>query len=135
MQEDIQAIIDYSHSFAELMLNESKEYYPFGVKIDNDGVLIPVLIENNETDMPKSQDVIDQLLKHCQAELEKKKIRAYGITYDVRVKTDNSDNKSDAILIDIRFQDSQEIPIYYFTYYWSDNNELIFGESYGMKRE
>ncbi len=61
LKKDIQDIIDYSHEFAEKMLNNGKEYYPFGVKINNNGKLIPVGYKDNETDFPKSQKVIDIL--------------------------------------------------------------------------
>lgn len=135
MEKDIQAIIDYSHSFAEKMLLEFKEYYPFGVQIENNGELTPIGYEDEESDMPFSQKVIDELLNYFNKALEENKIRAYGLTYDVKIKIDDASNKSDAILINIIHRDSYEIPIYYWTYSWSEDNELIFGESFGMKRE
>ncbi len=134
IQKDIQDIIDYSHKFAEKMLIEHKEYYPFGVVIDKKGELIPVGYKDNETDMPKSQKVIDELKKHFQTELDKQEIRAYGITYDVRVKLNDSEEKSDAILIDITHRDSTNLPKYYFTYSWTSEGELVFGESFGINR-
>ena len=114
------------------MLNDKKEYYPFGAKIDNIGVLIPVGYKDNETDFPKSQKVIEQLKIEFEKELNNKTIRAYGLIYDVKVQTNDMKSKKDAILIDIYHRNSNEIPKYYFTYSWSENDELIFGESFGI---
>lgn len=134
IEKDIQSIIDYSHKFAEKMLNNGKEYYPFGAKIDNNGKLIAVGYKDNETDFPKSQKVIDQLTAEFERELNNGEIKAYGLTYDVRVETDKFKNKSNAILIDIYHRNSNEIPKYYFTFFWNENDELTFGESFGMKK-
>jgi len=133
-KKDIQSIIDYCHMFAKHMLLESKEYYPFGAIIDNNGELIPVGYKDNETDMPESQKVINELTSHFKDDLKNNKIRAYGVTYDVRVQINDSGDKSDAILIDIIHRESSEIPQYYFTYSWTEKGELIFGESFGMTR-
>lgn len=134
IQKDIQNIIDYSHNFAEKMLNNGKEYYPFGAKIDNNGELIAVGYKDNETDCPESQKVIDELTAGFEQELNNGQIRAYGLTYDVRVQTNSLKDKTDAILIDIYHRNSNEIPKYYFTYFWNDKNKLVFGESFGMKK-
>jgi hypothetical protein len=133
-KKDIQSIIDYCHLFAKYMLNESKEYYPFGAIIDNNGELIPVGYKDNETDMPQSQKVINELKNRFKDDLNNNKIRAYGLTYYVRVQINESCDKSDAILIDIVHCDSPDIPIYYFTYSWTEKNGLIFGESFEINR-
>lgn len=133
-KQDIQKIIDYSHDFAEIMLNEGKEYYPFGVAINNEGELVPVAFEDEETDMPDSQKVIDILTLHFETDLKNKNIRAYSLTYDVRMKNEDQVASTDAVLIDIVHRDSPGIPKYYFTYSFTDKNVLIFGESFGMKR-
>lgn len=134
IEKDIQNIIAYSHEFAEKMLQNGKEYYPFGAKICNEGKLIAVGYKNNETEFPESQKVIDEFASEFEHELNIGKIKAYGLTYDVKVQTDSLKDKTNAILIDIYHRDSNEIPKYYFTYFWNENNELIFGESFGIKK-
>ena len=78
--------------------------------------------------------MIDELTAEFERELNIGEIKAYGLTYDVLVQTDGLKDKTDAILIDIYHRNSNEIPKYYFTYSWNENNELIFGESFGMKK-
>ncbi len=134
IEKDIQAIIDYSIEFAERMLNNGKEYYPFGSQIENNGELVAVGFKDGENDFPESQNLIDGLKSGFEKLFADGQIRAYGLTYDVRVSLNNSNNKSDAICIDITHLSSNQIPRYYFTYSWSENDELIFGESFGMKK-
>ncbi len=134
IKKDIQDIIDYSHRFAEKLLIEFGEYYPFGVAIDSKDNLIPIVWEDSETDMPESQKLMNELIKLGLKELDQNKIRAFGITYDVRVKPDNSEKKTDAIVIDIIHFENKNLPLYFFTYSWTEENELVFGESYGINR-
>ena len=133
-KQDVQKIIDYLHDFAEVMLNEGKEFYPFGAAIDNEGELIPVGYEDDETDKPKSLNVIEVLTKHFQNDFQDNKIRAYGLTYDVQIKYKDQVITSDAVLIDIVLREAIDIPIYYFTYSFNDQNKVVFGESFGRKR-
>jgi hypothetical protein len=134
IRSDIQSFIDYAVDFAEKMLNDSGEFYPFAARIDINGELTGVGYEDNETDFPKSNKVIKKLTKILGSQLNNKEIKAYVLAYDVKVQTENSIDKSDAILIDIYHQEPNEIPKYYFTYFWNDNKELTFGESFGVNK-
>jgi hypothetical protein len=116
------------------MLRENKEFYPFGMAINNDGEATCFGYKDEETVMPQSQKVIDELTKIYQKKLNNNDIRAYGLAYDTRVIVNDEGDKSDAILIDILHRDSRDIPKYCFTYSWSEKDELIFGESFGIKR-
>jgi hypothetical protein len=134
LKKDIQSIIDYSHRFAEHMLNNGKEYYPFGAQLENNGELVAIGQNDKETDFPKSQKVIDLLKWEFEKQFKEGKIKAYGLTYDVRVQTNDLGEKSDAICIDITHRNSNDIPRYFFTYSWNENDELIFGQSFGIKK-
>ncbi len=134
IKTDILEIINYSHGFAKQMLIEHKEFYPFGAVVNDEGNLMPYGYKDDETDMPDSTKVIDILSKSFQFELNNNKIRAYGITFDVRVPIDDKGNKSDAIAIDITHRDEVYLPIYYFTYSWNEQNELVFRESFARNR-
>ncbi|MFK7756869.1 MAG: hypothetical protein AB8B53_08050 [Flavobacteriales bacterium] len=133
IKDDIQNIINYSHDFAEIMLNDGGEYYPFGATISPTGELTPVGYNDEETDNPQSQKVIDQLRSTFDDQLKSGEIRAYAITFDVKVSINEDGDKSDAILIDITHRNDDQIPQYYFPYNWIDN-ELKFGKSFGMKK-
>jgi hypothetical protein len=134
INKDIQDIINYAHSFAEKMLVEFGEFYPFGASISSDGELIPFGFKDDESDMPKSENVIEQLAEYFTKQLDNNEIRAYGIAYDVLVQPDESSQKTNAILVEIFHQDDKDIPEYYFPYSFAENGELIFGESFAMEK-
>ena len=134
IDKEIEAIIEYCHQFAEYMLNKGKEYYPFGAQIKNDGELQGVGFESEETEFPDSQKLIEGMNVEFEKLSANGEIKAYGIAYDVRVPINDSGDKSDAICMDITHIESDELPRYYFTYSWNENDELIFGESFGMNR-
>lgn len=134
IDKDIQNIINYSFKFAEKMLLSSNEYYPFGVQIDTSGELTTIGFKDRETEFPEVQKVIDQLKIELEREFNNGGIRAYGLTSNVQVQTNNLPSKLDTIMIDIYHLDSNEIPKYYFPYTRDKNNELIFGESFGIKK-
>ncbi|MDW5290816.1 hypothetical protein [Formosa sp. PL04] len=135
IEKDVHNIINYSHKYAKNMLNTEKEYYPFGAKIDNNGDLIAVGYHDNETECPENKKAIEELTAVFERELNTGDIKAYALTYNVRLKTDHLKGKATAILIDIYHRHSNKIPKYYFTYSWNENDELIFGESFGIKKK
>ena len=130
MEEDVQNIIDNSFLFAEKMLIENKEFYPFGVTIDMKGELTFVAYEDEETDSPNSQKVIGELSKTFRSELLLQKLRSYGITYDVKILIDENGGQSDAILMDIIDSEYAGIIKYYFPYKLNQSSDLIFGDSF-----
>ncbi len=134
IEKDIEAIIEYCHQFTEYMLNNGKEYYPFGAQIKKDGELVAIAFDDEETEFPESQKLINGMTTEFEKLFANGQIKAYGLAYDVRVPINDSGEKSDAICIDITHKDSNKIPRYYFTYCWNTNEELIFGESFGMKK-
>ncbi len=134
IEKDIETIIEYCHQFAEQMLNNGKEYYPFGAQIKNDGELVAVGFKDEETEFPESQKLIDGMTTEFEKLFADGQIKAYGITYDVRIPINDSGEKSDAICMDIIHKESDEIPRYYFTYSWNKNDELIFGQSFAVNK-
>ncbi len=134
INNDLQQIIDYSHKFAKHMLIRSGEYFPFGAQINMQGDLASIGYEDEESDIPNSEEVISELSKALKDQLDVENIRAYGITSHVIIAINQEGDKSDAIMVDIQHKDDA-IPLYCFPYHWTANRDLIFGESFVMNRE
>lgn len=111
----VQELINYCHSFAESLLLEQEEFYPFGAYSDNEGELIPVGFYAGD-DFPLSNTVIAGLKENFQKRLRDKEIRAYAITSDTRIKNEQFPNTVDAISIQITQRDIDEVINYYFPY-------------------
>ena len=131
---DLENIIDYSIRFAQHMLTNGGEFYPFGTKVLSDGELVPVGIADEESDFPNSMKLIEKMNKVFKLQYEKEEIRAYSIVFDVYVQIDDQGDKSDAICIDIIHKEG-DVPLYYFPYSINEQNEILMGQSFGMIRE
>ena len=114
-KDDTQKLIDYSVAFATKMLADNQEFFPFAVTVNLKGDLITTGYFDGD-DHPLSQDLINKLQLLLDRLLDNKERRAYALTYDVKVKKDNSSEKSDAIAVKIKHTDTKDSTIYYFSY-------------------
>lgn len=113
--EDAKKLINYSVDFANKMLTENQEFFPFAVTINFDGELVMTGYFDGD-EHPPSQDLINKLQLILDRQLENKERRVYALTYDVRVKKDESSEKTDAIAIKIKRANTKEFTIYYYAY-------------------
>jgi hypothetical protein len=127
---DTQNLINYCVDFADKMLTENHEFYPFAVTVNFDGDLVMVSHFDGD-DHPLSQDLINKLQLLLDYQLDNKEKRAYALTSDVVVKKDASTNKTDAIAIKIKHLDSNDIKVYYFAYILSSENKVEYLDSWG----
>jgi len=113
--EDTKKLIDYSVSFAEKLLTDYQEFYPFASTINLSGELVQVEYFDGD-DHPLSQDLINKIQPILDQKIDSKEMRAYALTYDVRVKRDHLSDKTDAIAIKIKHRDLNDILVHYFAY-------------------
>lgn len=115
-------------TFAQKMLREHREFYPFGGYMDRDGGIRWVGVNDPETEHPKSQDMIDALESTFREMAQEKTCRAVAIVVDVRVKPPNRDAKSDAIQVSLDHIDDYSVRVF-FPYSFV-NDELVLGETF-----
>jgi hypothetical protein len=130
VKSDIEKLISYSVEFAETLLLDSGDYYPFGSKISSSGELTPVSFFD-EDEYPECQNIINGLSAVFEEALSKKEVRAYCIAYDVRVKNEKFNSPKDAILVSIKHEDVVGKLTYYYPYELSDKKKLEFLEPWG----
>ena len=130
VKSDIERMIGYSVEFAENLLLDSGEYYPFGSKISSSGEFIPVSFFDEE-EFTESQKIINELTYTFEEALSKKEVRAYCITYDVRVKNEKYSSAIDAILVSIKHEDVEGKLTYYYPYELGNKKKLEFLEPWG----
>jgi hypothetical protein len=102
---EIKEYIKYSLDFADQLLIEYGEYFPFASQINNDGKLTGVGFKDDD-DKPLSQALIDLMTKHLDNELSQNIIRSYCIVFDVRVKNNNFPDGIDAIVVSVKHTDN-----------------------------
>ena len=115
MVDDTQKLIDYSIDFASKMLTEKQEFFPFAATVDLKGDIIMTSYFDGD-DHPQSQDLINKLQLLLDRLLDSRERRAYALTYDVKVKKDDTSEKTDAIAIKIKHTDTKDLRVYYFAY-------------------
>jgi hypothetical protein len=82
--------------FAEQMLQQHREFFPFGGHMSPDGTITHEGAENG-TDRPPSQELIDLLRQAHQWNAAAQKIRACATIYDIRTIPPGRTEKQDAI--------------------------------------
>ncbi|MCP2042025.1 hypothetical protein [Pontibacter sp. HSC-36F09] len=130
VKNDIEKLISYSVEFAETLLLNTGEYYPFGSKIGSLGELTPLSFFYEE-EHPESLKIINGLTSFFEEALNKKEVRAYCIAYDVRVKNEKNNSATDAILVSIKHEDVSGKLIYYYPYELGNRKKLEFLEPWG----
>lgn len=129
-----QKIIDHSFEYAKDLLTDTGQCYPFGATVDNAGIVHPLEFEIDKKNIPNNETVIGGLRKYCQTELQEKRIKAYGITYEAAVQIEVDSDSIDTVAIDIISNSDEIIPIYYFPYTINKNGTVKFGETFAVAR-
>jgi hypothetical protein len=82
--------------FAEKMLREHGEFYPYGGVMMPDGSM-QHFAASDGTEQPKSSDLIDLLLAKFREDGRQRRYKATGIVYDARTIPPGATEKTDAI--------------------------------------
>lgn len=113
--DDTKILINYSVDFAEQMLIENEEFFPFACTINSMGELVPISFFDGD-EFPKSETLIDNLETILDNQLKQKEKRAYALTYDVKVKRHNEFEMHDAIAVKIKHIETEQSIVYFFAY-------------------
>jgi hypothetical protein len=115
VKKDFQELIGYCQSFAEYLLKEQQEFYPFAAYLSPSGELCPVAIYEGD-EFPLSENVMTSL----EATLEKRKanqeLLAYAIAYDCKVTNQDFPESIDAIAVRVVHKEDERQVNYYFPY-------------------
>jgi hypothetical protein len=84
--------------FAEQMLREHGEFYPYGGVMLPDGSMAQFGVHDGN-ERPRSKDLLDLLLAQFRQDAHQGKYKATGIVYDVMTVPPGATQKTDAIAI------------------------------------
>ena len=129
---DFQELINHSHDMAEkLLLEQNGEFYPFGAEIDMYGELTHTALYRGD-EFPPSQTMLTDFREYFENKIKENNMRAYAITFDCLAKRDSDSDKTDAIAIECFSKQNGQRTTYYFPYKLVTNDNLEFGESWGI---
>ncbi len=130
---EVQELLQHCHGYAADLLMETGELFPFGASMDTAGRTSHREYEIDLKNIPSNGEMIEKLLAVFEEEFQKEESKAFALVYEVRVKLDENIS-TDAIAIDIKHRDSDEIPVFYFPFTIDENENVVFGESFAVKR-
>jgi hypothetical protein len=129
---DINALLNELLPFAERMLREQGEFYPFGGSITPDGKHISVGAKGS-CDQPPSREIIDIMTDAFRRQAAEGKIRAAGICFDVRVVPPGQVDKTDAIELCLERAGGDAVEVF-VPYALLPNGEITYGDMFASTR-
>ena len=128
-KSEVEDLMNASIGFAEKMLKEHGEFYPYGAAMTTDGEIVSVAADGGG-EQPPSQEIIDLLKESFRAAATAGEYRATALIYDVRASTPPDGEVSDAIAVALDHRDDYSVTVL-FPYKIADG-ELVFGQIFAQ---
>jgi hypothetical protein len=128
-RKQLESLIATAKPFAEKMLIENGEFFPFGAAVDKNGKLLHVAGYNGD-ERALSADLIVIINDGFRQSVKSGDYIATALVYDVRIIPPGKNDKSDAVAIAL--DNPNDSLIVYFPYLLKDS-DLIFGEQFACK--
>jgi len=130
---EVQELLSHCHGYAADLLMETGELFPFGASMDASGRTSHREYEIDLKKIPSNGEIIENLLAVFEEEFKAGELKAYSLVYEVRIKLDEN-TTTDAFAIDIKHRESEEIPVFYYPFTIEENENVVFGETFAVKR-
>jgi hypothetical protein len=129
-KHESESLMNAALPFAERMLQQHGEFFPYGAALDSSGKVVSVAgYDGRET--PPSADVIRLLRQAFVSGAKGGKYRATALVYDVRVALPGSETKSDAIAVALDHKDGYSVVVY--LPYRLEASKLVAGDMFAQK--
>lgn len=118
---------------AKKMLSEFGEFYPYGGYMKLNGDIVHVGAKANETDHPKSTDLVDIIEVSLRKTVASRQCKAVAIVYNVTVTLPNSTQTSDAIQVCVEHINNYSAEVFFP--YKIDNAEIVYNSVFAQQGE
>lgn len=115
------------------MLREQGEFFPFGAGMKSDGELTSLGADAGK-ERPSSKELIALLHSYLVQQASDNEIKASGICMDVRVQPPGSDDKSDAICVELEHRDGEAVHVF-LPYVVNSAGDVSYGEIFATPGE
>lgn len=103
-QDDLDGLLDVALPFAQQMLDQHGEFFPYGVALDEAGEARMVAGDPQLGDRPASTDVLSTLVEALRTERDS--FRAVALVSDVRL------GRSDSVRVQLEHRDGHAISVF-----------------------
>ena len=123
--DEIQEILNFLLPFAEQMLSEHGEFFPYAAALGSDGEVSAVGADL-EDDSPDVGEVLVALHQGLREQAAEGEIRASGIAADVTLTDPDTGETTDAVQVELDHADADAVDI--FVPYETEGDGIKFGE-------
>jgi hypothetical protein len=123
--EEIQEMLNFLLPYAERMLEEHGEFYPYAATMATDGEVTAVASDTGDED-PDVSDLLVELHARLRRKAAEGSIRASGIAADVTLTDPDSGETTDAVQVELDHADAGAVDVY--VPYESGREGVKFGE-------
>jgi hypothetical protein len=123
--DEIQELLNFLLPYAERMLNQHGEFYPYAAALDVDGELNAVGADLGD-DSPDVGELLVALHEGLRERAAEGAIRASGIAADVTLTDPDSGETTDAVQVELDHADADAVDI--FVPYETEGESIKFGE-------
>ena|ERR1700744_1804800 len=118
---------------ADVLLKKFGEFLPYGGYMELNGRNVIVGVKDQNTEHPKSQDMLDALRSSFQQQARAKRCRAIAFVVDVTLRSPGSDRKRDAIQVGIEHRDGYAVNVFFP--YEVVNKKVVYGDRFAEQRK
>jgi hypothetical protein len=129
---DLNRLLNSLLPFAQRMLAEHREFYPFGSSMKSNGEIVSVGADNG-SEHPPSQNLIDLMAQTFEQQARVGAIRAAGICYDVLTIPPGQTRKIDAVCASLEHESGEAVDVF-MPYEKMANGSIRYLESFATPR-
>jgi hypothetical protein len=129
-KSDAERLVAAILPFAEKMLEQYGEFYPYGGYTTPEGKTIDIGAKAHGEDYPRSKDLLRILRESLQGMARTDKCRAAAIVFNVSIVIPGTNLKSDAIQISFDHRDGYSADIFYP--YELTDNKIVYGTTFAQ---
>jgi len=130
-KKDCEKLMNAVLPLAEKMLREHGEFYPYGGYMKPDGGIVHVGAEDEDTDYPKSKDLLYVLRDSLSEMADAGKCKATALVFDVRITVPGTSRKGDAIQVCLEHEDGYSAEVFFP--YNMEGSCLTYGATFAQQ--
>ena len=132
-RRDLDEMLAFLIEFAQLMLREEGQFYPFGAGMNDSGEMTSLGADAGYRH-PKSKDVIAILHSALVEQASAGEIKASGICMAVRVAPPEKDEVGDAICVELEHRDGEAVHVF-LPYLINSPGSVTYGDIFATPAE
>ena len=134
MHAEVEKLIDHSFEYALELLEDTKEFYPFGATIDTIGNVHPLEFEFDPKNMPKVGVVLESLAKYCENEMSANRMKGHALAFESVIKLDENSAEQNCITLNIVHSEDKDLPDYYQAYQILEDGTVELAPIFAVKK-